>query len=1095
MTRAVRGALAFVLVFSLATSAAWAQLNTAELNGQVTDNTGGVLPGVTVTVSQTETGLQRTVVTDGSGAYVMTALPTGPYELEVALQGFRTYLQTGLVLTVGATPTVNVELELGALEETITVEAAAPIVDVRSAGISAVVENEQILELPLQGRQVTDLIVLAGAAVQTGDAGGRHVQGGVRISVAGGLPTGIGYSLDGSSHNSRQSNMNLPLPFPDALQEFRVATSAVSAESGSKSGAAVNAVTKSGTNRFSGNAFEFLRDSRFNAPEHFAAFGPDGEQLGDGLKRHQYGFTLGGPIVENKLFFFGGYQGTPVRVEPTSQIMNVPTAAMLAGDFTTYASRACQGRRAITLGAPYVNNRIDPALFSPAAVNLAAELPEPSDECGTVQFSVTRDEDTYQPITRFDYQASNNHSFFVRYMFMKVVTPEGYTGPGDNILKAGPGVGGANRSHMTSIGETSVLNSTVVNSVRVGLNYSWVERSHQPTPDPSSIGVNITTQLPGQFPLDVDGEFEISRGGATNGTHANHTYAFTDDLTFLKGNHQFSIGANAEWSWQESNSTSRSNGNWIFDGRHTGTGISDLMVGRVFSMEQGGFGFLPVDNWYIGVYGQDSWRLSDRVTLNYGLRWEPYLGQNVRNGVVAVFDQALFDSGTKSSVYTRAPAGFQWDGDPGFPSNGKTGQDKQWFNFSPRVGLAWDVNGDGRTAVRTSWGLLYDFPAGEFHNIHANAPPFGNRLRLFDPEGGFDDPYLNVPGGNPFPVVRDANVPFVPFGSFGTMDPGINSPRTQSYNVTIEQQLGTDWQVAASYIGSYSDRLWAQDQLNPGIVVPGERATGGNLNTRRKLYRQNPAEAQFISFLDEAVAIGYQRYNGLKLSVRRRAASGLSMSGNYTLSKCTGTDTPNGFDQAGANYLIPGNPDFDNGYCDQDRKHLSTLTVGYLTPEADNAVLRAIASNWRVSTILAARTGARLNIESGRDTGAGTRYQRPNYIGSSIFGPGKDADPEPGERIIAYFDSDAFETPGPGENGNATRNLGIGPGYWTIDLAVSRLIPMGARQLELRLETFNLTNNFNWGNPGRNARRSSFGRIQSQAGTPRIMQLGVKFAF
>ena len=513
MTRAVRGALAFVLVFSLATSAAWAQLNTAELNGQVTDNTGGVLPGVTVTVSQTETGLQRTVVTDGSGAYVMTALPTGPYELEVALQGFRTYLQTGLVLTVGATPTVNVELELGALEETITVEAAAPIVDVRSAGISAVVENEQILELPLQGRQVTDLIVLAGAAVQTGDAGGRHVQGGVRISVAGGLPTGIGYSLDGSSHNSRQSNMNLPLPFPDALQEFRVATSAVSAESGSKSGAAVNAVTKSGTNRFSGNAFEFLRDSRFNAPEHFAAFGPDGEQLGDGLKRHQYGFTVGGPIVENKLFFFGGYQGTPVRVEPTSQIMNVPTAAMLAGDFTTYASRACQGRRAITLGAPYVNNRIDPALLSPAAVNLAAELPEPSDECGTVQFSVTRDEDTYQPITRFDYQASNNHSFFVRYMFMKVVTPEGYTGPGDNILKAGPGVGGANRSHMTSIGETSVLNSTVVNSVRVGLNYSWVERSHQPTPDPSSIGVNITTQLPGQFPLDVDGEFEISRGG------------------------------------------------------------------------------------------------------------------------------------------------------------------------------------------------------------------------------------------------------------------------------------------------------------------------------------------------------------------------------------------------------------------------------------------------------------------------------------------------------------------------------------------------------------------------------------------------------
>ena len=513
MTRSARNPFVFALVFLLSVSAAWAQLNTAELNGQVTDSSGAVLPGVTVTVTQADTALTRTVVTDGTGSYLIVALPTGPYQLEVSLLGFRTYVQTGLVLTVGATPTLDVALELGSLEETVTVIGDAPLVDVRSAGISDVVDNEQILELPLQGRQVTDLLVLAGAAVQTGQAGNRHVLGGVRISVAGGLPTGVGYSLDGSSHNSRQSNMNLPLPFPDALQEFRVATSAVSAESGAKSGAAVNAITKSGTNRFTGNAFEFLRDSRFNAPEHFAAFGPDGKQLGDGLKRHQYGFTLGGPIVENRLFFFGGYQGTPVRVEPTSLVQIVPTEAMLAGDFTTYASRACQGRRGITLGAPYVNNRIDPALFSPAAVNLVNRLPTPDDECGNITFSVKRDQDTYQPITRFDFQATNNHALFVRYMFLKIVTPEGYTGAGDNVLKAGPAVGRGNRTHSTSFGETSVFSNTVVNSVRVGINTSWVEITHQPTFDPSSVGINITTQLPGQFPLNVDDEFEISRGG------------------------------------------------------------------------------------------------------------------------------------------------------------------------------------------------------------------------------------------------------------------------------------------------------------------------------------------------------------------------------------------------------------------------------------------------------------------------------------------------------------------------------------------------------------------------------------------------------
>ena len=206
-----------------------------------------------------------------------------------------------------------------ALEESVTVEAATPLVDVRGAGISTVVSNEAILELPLQGRQVTDLIVLAGAAVQ-GDPPARGMPGGVRISVAGGLPFGVAYTLDEAEHNNPQSNANLPLPFPDALQEFQVATSGLSAENGVKSGASVNAVTKSGTNRFSGNFFEFLRDRRFNAPEHFAAFGPDGEQVDDGLRRNQFGGTLGGPIIQNKLFFFGGYQGTIRRQVPTSNI-------------------------------------------------------------------------------------------------------------------------------------------------------------------------------------------------------------------------------------------------------------------------------------------------------------------------------------------------------------------------------------------------------------------------------------------------------------------------------------------------------------------------------------------------------------------------------------------------------------------------------------------------------------------------------------------------------------------------------------------------------------------------------------------------------
>src|SRR5712691_1484828 len=404
------GALAFVLM----TAPAWAQLSTAQLSGRVTDESGAVLPGVTVTATQTDTGLTRSVTTDGTGSYVLPNLPTGPYRLEAALQGFRTYARTGIVLQVAAAAAINVVLAVGNLQETVSVEAAAPLVDVQSAGISDVVDNERIVELPLQGRQVTDLIVLAGAAVQTGVVGSRNFPGGVTISVAGGLPIGVGYLLDGATHNSPQSNVNLPMPFPDALQEFRVATSGLSAQNGMHAAASVNAVTKSGTNKFHGNAFEFLRDRRLNATSPFASIGPDDKREDDGLMRNQFGGTLGGPIARDQLFFFGGYQGTALRFRPANRIAWVPTAQMLAGDFTTFASPACTGGRPVNLGGGFVNNRIDPALFSPAALNLARRLPTTTDPCGQITFSTTDDSNEGQAIGRIDYHWSANHSVFGR---------------------------------------------------------------------------------------------------------------------------------------------------------------------------------------------------------------------------------------------------------------------------------------------------------------------------------------------------------------------------------------------------------------------------------------------------------------------------------------------------------------------------------------------------------------------------------------------------------------------------------------------------------------------------------------------------------
>ena len=1085
------------LVCVLIAAPVWAQQSTAELNGRVTDTSGAVLPGVTVTVTQTATGLQRTTVTDGSGSYLITNLPPGPYRLEVSLQGFRSYVQTGVVLTVGATPTINAALEVGSLEESVTVEAAAPLVDVRSAGISAVVENEKILELPLQGRQVTDLLVLSGAAVQTATATSRSAPGGVRISVGGGFETGVAYVLDGADHNNQQENINYALPFPDALQEFRVATSGLTASNGVKSGASVNAVTKAGTNRFSGNAFEFSRHYRFNATNPFAAIGPDGQRLDDGLKRNQFGGTVGGPIMRDKLFFFAGYQGTATRQRPSANIARVPTAQMLRGDFTTFASAQCQGGRAVTLRAPFVNNRLDPALLSPAALNISRRLPNPgNDPCGELTFGSADDSDEHQTLARVDYQLTSNVAFFGRYFNQKFLKDPGFAGGDDNILKTAA-FGSDAVLHALNFGNTSILGATTVNAARFALNTSKVNNYQNQFFCPADIGVrNYTCYAPGFMSLAVTGGFDLYPGDQTEALFFNDSYNISDDLTIVRGDHQFGFGGNVRYWAGDYTSSSRTNGAWRITGSNTGLGLADFLAGRITTVEQGNLNRVPVNNTYIGAYAQDSWRASNRVTLNYGMRWEPFLGQNLTNGAISIFEQENFDKGVVSQRFPLAPPGFLWPGDPGFPAR-QTGMNIQWWNLSPRAGVAWDVHGDGRLAVRSSYSMAYDFMAGEFHNINSGAPPYGNRSTQTNPSGGLDNPYSDV-GGNPHPLVSGGReTAFVKAGGYGSMDPDINSPRVQNWNLTVEQQLGTQWGVAASYIGSYSDRIWGQVAINPGVFLTpdqtralglGTSSTNANLQQRRVLSLKNPNYGQYIGGLDINTDVGYQKYKGLKLSVQRRAASGISLNGSYTIGRCYGLPNQPRFNQTSAGYTDPNHPEADAGPCIQDRRHIGTLTVGYLTPEVDSAALRAVVSNWRVSGILSARTGDRINIIDTADLArTGIRNQRPNLVKDDIYGA---------KTLTNYFDRDAFSAQEVGTNGNLEQNAGVGPNFWNVNLALSKLVSAAAtQQLELRLEVFNLLNHFNWGNPNATFSSGEFGRITSMAGDPRIMQFGIKYGF
>src|SRR5438093_968705 len=347
---------------------------TAQISGRVQDATAAVLPGVEITATNTATGIARTTATNEGGAYVLPNVPIGTYRLEAALPGFRTYAQSGIVLEVNSNPALNIVMEVGQVSEQVEVQANAAAVETRNVGVGQVMENARVIDLPLNGRNMIDLLALTPASTPApivDGTGGRDPFSKGNVSVAGVLNTGINYTLDGAYHNNPYDNGYMSMPFPDALQEFKVETGATNAQNGVKPSGTVSLVTKSGTNAFHGDAFEFVRNGVFNARNAFAL-------SRDTIKRNQFGGTLGGPLIANKLFFFGAYQGTTIRTAPSDQSAIVPTPQMLAGDFTAFASPACNSGRQINLQRPFVNNQINPSQFSRPAVAMASRLPQTS---------------------------------------------------------------------------------------------------------------------------------------------------------------------------------------------------------------------------------------------------------------------------------------------------------------------------------------------------------------------------------------------------------------------------------------------------------------------------------------------------------------------------------------------------------------------------------------------------------------------------------------------------------------------------------------------------------------------------------------------
>jgi len=1094
-----------VFILLLASANVWAQAGaTAQISGVVKDSSGGVLPGVDVTATQTDTGLKRNATTEVDGAYTILNLPPGPYRVEATLQGFRTFQQTGIVLQVGASPVINVTMSIGQVAETITVQANASLVETKNIGVGQVMDNKRILDLPLNGRNPADLLAYLPAAIPQpqNNATSRSMggsNGGIAYSLAGGASFGVSYVLDGAMHNNPYDNLNLPLPFPDALGEFKAETSALTAQNGMHSGGAINLVTKSGSNSFRGDAFEFFRHHSMNATDPFAAKDAAGNRKDDGLKRNQFGGTIGGPLMKDRLFFFAGYQGTNTRVNPTDNRSFVPTAAMLAGDFTAFTSPACNAGRQITLGAPFVGNRINPAQFSRAALNIAAKLPTTSDPCGLVQYGLPSSTDEWQQVSKVDYQISNKHRLFGRYIATSQFTPPPFSLPEaqSNLLVTRIG-GRDNLAQAVTLGEDYVITTSTLNSMRFAFNRTAISRTSTDFFSAPEVGINMYSYMPHYMLLTITNGFQLGGGTESLSTFHTNAFQFSDDLTLVRGSHQFAFGGNvAHWK-SLSLANVRSPGQLTIDGTQTGLGLADFMVGRmgVNALVQAAPNTLDMAQTYLGLYAQDTWRVGPKVTINAGVRWEPFFPQQLLNGAVYQFDQGRFNANVKSTVFPNAPAGLYFPGDPGFPT--KAGMNTQWGNVGPRVGIAWDPKGDGKTSVRASYGRSFEFVNAQFHLNTSVAPPWGSEVRINSPSGGLDNPFINSAGQtNIFPVTFDQNAPFSLNGPFLSLSNDMQATHVDQWNVTIERQLTSVWFASAGYLGSKTSNIWESTPLNNAVFqnVGGAAPSTANINARRPFTLQDPANGKYYGPVDLYVTDGRQSYRGLLMTLRRTSAR-TSLTANYALSHCYGSPDGNGggTTNLSVGYNIPSNPGYDDGNCTADRLHNFTLIASVESPRLDSHVWNAVASGWRLVGSFRATTGPWLTITSGFDRmlNGQAATQRVNQISDNVMA---NQSVNPANGGIRYLDPAAFAQPALGTFGNMGRNLIRGPDSKNLDMALTRVFNLGgSRTVEIRGEAFNAMNWFEWGQPNTALSAPTFGQITS-ALSPRVVQLAAKFTF
>lgn len=1055
----------------------------ATIHGTVQDSSGAVVPGARVKATQVDTGYTQTAVAGADGLYSIPNLPVGPYKLDVTSQAFKSYTQSGIVLEVGNNVQINIALQVGSVSEHVDVNANAAMVQTQDTSVSQVIDQRRIVDLPLNGRQATDLILLSGGAAEPPN-GSRVITThdyatAVGISVAGGQINGNNYLLDGADHNDSHSNVNMPFPFPDALQEFSVQTNGISARYGLHPGSVVNVVTKSGSNQVHGNLFEFVRNGDFNARNFFAT-------ARDTLHRNQFGGTIGAPIRRNKLFLFSGFQSTRVSSAPPQTVSYVPTQAVLNGDFSVLESAQCQSSgKAKQLinpatGTPFTGNQINPSTFNTPALNLLKLVPVSTDPCGKITYAIPNPNNENQSVTRLDWAQSSKNSILGRYFIDDYANPAFYS---NNLLTTTRSALDQ-RAQSVVIGDQYSFSATLINNVHLDFSRLAVNRK-QPAgmPSPTTLGVNMYNVTNNFTDLSVSNHFSVGGGSNAPASFIRNQWQIADDIDWIVGRHHFSTGAEYITGQMDENNLQYANGEFAFNGNFTGDALADFMLGNLYSIIDSNYARVDLRQKYIGAYFEDGYQITPRLNIHAGIRWEPFTPEHDALARGDHFDLTSFENDQKTSKYNNAPPGLFFYGDKGIPKSYANGN---WDDVAPRFGFAYDPFGNGKESIRGSFGVFFDSPESFTIRDFGISAPWGNAITLTAPPGGFSNPVQGYTFPTPIPPV--ANAIFPTQATYINMPLSLHHPYMEQYGLSFEKQFSSNWLMSLDYIGNRGVHFRSGTEEDPAVYVPGA-STVSNTSTRRTFYRINPATGIYYSamtLMDDGV---HTYYDGLKARAEHRFSDHFTLLSVYTWSKCLQSAEPLGNRLSGNNESNPYNRSADRGLCDYDLRNNWTNSVVLEGPHFKSTLVNETAGGWQLAFLANLYTGFPYSLLTGTDQSlSAVGLDRPDIV------PGVNQYVRNNQTHV-WTNPAAFVANAAGTFGTTPYNSLRAPGYVDFDTTLMKSFRITEHQhFVFRAEFFNVFNHTNYSAPVVTRSSSAFGVIQA-SNPARIIQLAGKYNF